>query len=37
VALMPGEPIERFAERLEYLCSRVIPFVDESNHPALNS
>jgi alkanesulfonate monooxygenase SsuD/methylene tetrahydromethanopterin reductase-like flavin-dependent oxidoreductase (luciferase family) len=36
VALMPGEAIEQFAERLEYLCSRVIPFVDQSNHPALN-
>jgi hypothetical protein len=36
VTLMPGEPMEPFADRLEYLCNRVIPFLDESTHPALN-
>jgi alkanesulfonate monooxygenase SsuD/methylene tetrahydromethanopterin reductase-like flavin-dependent oxidoreductase (luciferase family) len=33
VTMMPGEPVDQVSERLEYLCNRVIPFVDKSSHP----
>lgn len=35
VTTMPGEPVDRVSERLQYFNDKVLPFVKESDHPAL--
>lgn len=34
VAMMPGEPADQVAERLQYLNDKVVPFVHDCRHPA---
>jgi alkanesulfonate monooxygenase SsuD/methylene tetrahydromethanopterin reductase-like flavin-dependent oxidoreductase (luciferase family) len=35
LTLMPGEDVEQVSDRLQYISDKVIPFVDQSEHPAL--
>jgi alkanesulfonate monooxygenase SsuD/methylene tetrahydromethanopterin reductase-like flavin-dependent oxidoreductase (luciferase family) len=37
VTLMPGESVGAVSERLEYLSSKVIPYLERSDHPALRT
>jgi alkanesulfonate monooxygenase SsuD/methylene tetrahydromethanopterin reductase-like flavin-dependent oxidoreductase (luciferase family) len=35
LTFMPGEDVDQVSERLQYIADKVIPAVDESDHPAL--
>lgn len=37
IPVMPGEPLDEAAERIEYIAAHVIPRLDKSTHPAAAS
>jgi alkanesulfonate monooxygenase SsuD/methylene tetrahydromethanopterin reductase-like flavin-dependent oxidoreductase (luciferase family) len=37
VTMMPGEPVDQVAERLQYLNDKVIPYVQKTDHPAASA